>query len=147
MVSDTLLHPPPAPPADRLDAAIRDAMRPGVIVISGHASVARAQRALLAHGVHAILVLDDDGGRPLGWVTSRGLLRWAERDISPAPHAMRSPRRRSRSIRRRRRARRSRCSGGRIRPDWSSCAATAACRRASWPTSTSCAWSLASPTA
>ena len=82
MVSDTLLHPPPAPPADRLDAAIRDVMRPGVIVISGHASVARAQRALLAHGVHAILVLDDDGGRPLGWVTSRGLLRWAERDIT-----------------------------------------------------------------
>ena len=83
MFSDTLLHPPPAPPADRLDAAIRDVMRPGVIVISGHASVARAQRALLAHGVHAILVLDDDdGGRPLGWVTSRGLLRWAERDIT-----------------------------------------------------------------
>jgi len=82
MFSDTLLHPPPAPPADRLDAAIRDVMRPGVIVISGHASVARAQRALLAHGVHAILVLDDDGGRPLGWVTSRGLLRWAEREIT-----------------------------------------------------------------
>jgi len=57
-------------------------MRPGVIVISGHASVARVQRALLAHGVHAILVLDDDGGRPLGWVTSRGLLRWAEREIT-----------------------------------------------------------------
>ena len=82
MFSDTLLHPPPAPPADRLDAAIRDVMRPGVIVISGHASVARVQRALLAHGVHAILVLDDDGGRPLGWVTSRGLLRWAEREIT-----------------------------------------------------------------
>jgi len=82
MVSDTLLHPPPAPPADRLDAAIRDVMRPGVIVISGHASVARAQRALLAHDVHAILVLDDAGGRPLGWVTSRGLLRWADRDIA-----------------------------------------------------------------
>ena len=82
MFSDTLLHPPPAPPADRLDAAIRDVMRPGVIVISGHASVARAQRALLAHGVHAILVLDDAGGRPVGWVTSRGLLRWADRDIA-----------------------------------------------------------------
>src|SRR4029079_16762754 len=74
MFSDTLLHPPPAPPADRLDAAIRDVMRPGVIVISAHGSLPRAQRARLSHGVHAILVLDDDGGRPLGWVTSRGLL-------------------------------------------------------------------------
>ena len=82
MFSDTLLHPPPAPPADRLDAAIRDVMRPGVIVISGHASVARAQRALLAHDVHAILVLDDAGGHPLGWATSRGLLRWADRDTA-----------------------------------------------------------------
>ena len=82
MISDTLLHPPPAPPADRLDTAIREVMRPGVIVIAGHASVARAQHALLAHGVHAILVLDDAGGRPLGWVTSRGLLHWAERDVT-----------------------------------------------------------------
>lgn len=82
MPSDTLLHPHPAPLADRLDTAVREIMRPGVIVIAAHASVARAQRALLAHGVHAILVLADDGRRPLGWVTSRGLLAWAERDIS-----------------------------------------------------------------
>jgi len=67
---------------DRLDTAVREVMRPGVIVIAGHASVARAQRALLAHGVHAVLVLDDDGGRPLGWVTSRGLLAWAHRDVA-----------------------------------------------------------------
>jgi CBS domain-containing protein len=82
MLSDTLLHPPSAPPADRLDTAVREVMRPGVIVIAGHASVARAQHALLAHDVHAVLVLDDTGGRPLGWVTSRGLLHWAERDIT-----------------------------------------------------------------
>jgi CBS domain-containing protein len=82
MPSDTLLHPHPAPLADRLDTAVREVMRPGVIVIAAHASVARAQRALLAHGVHAILVLADDDRRALGWVTSRGLLAWAERDIS-----------------------------------------------------------------
>ena len=82
MTSETLHHPAHLHSPDRLDTAVREVMRPGVIVISGHASVARAQRALLAHGVHAILVLDDDGGRPLGWVTSRGLLRWAERDIT-----------------------------------------------------------------
>ena len=80
-MSTDALHPSPLH-ADRLDTAVREVMRPGVIVIAGHASVARAQRALLAHGVHAILVLDDDHGRPLGWITSRGLLGWAERDIA-----------------------------------------------------------------
>ena len=25
---------------------------------------------------------EDDGGRPLGWVTSHGLLRWAHRDVA-----------------------------------------------------------------
>ena len=81
MISDRL-HPSAVHTADRLDTAVRDVMRPGVIVIAGHASVARAQRALLAHGVHAVLVLEDNGGRPLGWVTSRGLLSWAHRDIA-----------------------------------------------------------------
>jgi CBS domain-containing protein len=79
MISDTLT-PRPVHATDRLDTAVREVMRPGVIVIAGHASVARAQRALLAHGVHAVLVLDD-GGRPRGWVTSRGLLTWADRDV------------------------------------------------------------------
>ena len=81
MTTDTL-HPAFVHTADRLDTAVREVMRPGVIVISGHASVACAQRALLAHGVHAVLVLDDPGGCPLGWVTSRGLLTWAHRDIA-----------------------------------------------------------------
>jgi CBS domain-containing protein len=81
MISDTL-HPSPVHAADRLDTAVREVMRPGVIVIAGHASVARAQRALLAHGVHAVLVLDDENGRPHGWVTSRGLLSWAHRDVA-----------------------------------------------------------------
>jgi CBS domain-containing protein len=93
MRSDTLLHPPSAPPADRLDTAVREIMRPGVIVIAAHASVARAQRALLAHGVHAVLVVGADGRRPLGWVTSRGLLAWAERDaaLSAADDAVTEP--------------------------------------------------------
>jgi CBS domain-containing protein len=32
--------------------------------------------------VHAILVVDDRSGRPLGWATSRGLLHWVDRDIA-----------------------------------------------------------------
>jgi CBS domain-containing protein len=82
MVSDTLLPPPRSLSGDRLDAPVRDLMRPGVIVLSEHASVAQAQRAVLAHGVHAVLVLEDRTGRPAGWVTSRGLLAWAARDVA-----------------------------------------------------------------
>jgi CBS domain-containing protein len=84
MVSDTLLPPRRSLSGDRLDTPVRDLMRPGVIVLSEHASVAQAQRAVLAHGVHAILVLEDRTGRPAGWVTSRGLLGWADRDVALA---------------------------------------------------------------
>jgi CBS domain-containing protein len=84
MVSYTLLPPRRSLSGDRLDIPVRDVMRPGVIVLSEHASVAQAQRALLAHGVHAILVLEDRTGRPAGWVTSRGLLAWADRDVALA---------------------------------------------------------------
>jgi CBS domain-containing protein len=69
----------------RLDPLLEEVMRPGVIVIAGDASVAHAQRALLAHGVHAILVLARDTHAPIGWITSHGLLRWCERDIALAP--------------------------------------------------------------
>jgi CBS domain-containing protein len=82
MLSDTLLSTRPPAAGDRLDTAVRELMRPGVVVVAGHASVAQTQRALLAHGVHAILVLDDRTGRPLGWATSRGLLRFADRDVA-----------------------------------------------------------------
>jgi CBS domain-containing protein len=82
MVSDSLLPPPRSLSGDRLDTPVRDLMRPGVIVLSEHASVAQAQRAVLAHGVHSILVLEDRSGRPVGWVTSRGLLAWAARDVA-----------------------------------------------------------------
>lgn len=70
---------------DRLDPLLGDVMRPGVIVIAGDASVEHAQRALLAHGVHAILVLAREAIQPIGWITSRGLLRWCDRDIALAP--------------------------------------------------------------
>jgi CBS domain-containing protein len=84
MVSDTLLPPRRSLSGDRLDTPVRDLMRPGVIVLSEHASVAQAQRAVLAHGVHAVLILEDSTGRPVGWVTSRGLLAWTARDVALA---------------------------------------------------------------
>jgi CBS domain-containing protein len=85
MISTTLLPPRrSARPGDRLDTPVREIMRPGVIVLSEEASVVQAQRALIAHGVHAVLVLERGSPRPLGWITSRGLLSWSDRDVSLA---------------------------------------------------------------
>jgi CBS domain-containing protein len=69
---------------DRLDTSVREIMRPGVIVLADDASVVQAQRALVAHGVHAVLVLERGSGRAVGWVTSRGLLPWLARDAALA---------------------------------------------------------------
>jgi len=69
---------------DRLDTAVRDIMRPGVIVLPDDASVVQAQRALLAHGVHAVLVIEHSRGGAVGWITSRGLLPWCDRDAALA---------------------------------------------------------------
>jgi CBS domain-containing protein len=69
---------------DRLDTPLRDVMRPGVIVIADDASVQDAQRALVAHGVHSVLVLDHAAGRAHGWITTRGLLPWSEREVGLA---------------------------------------------------------------
>ena len=69
-------------PADRLETSVRTIMRPGVICVSDDASLLQAKRALVRHRVHAILVVAQDGGRPLGWVTDRGLLSWVEHDLA-----------------------------------------------------------------
>lgn len=77
-------------PTDRLSdrvlqTPVRDFMRPGVIVVSDDASLRQAERAMVRHGVHAILVLGRSTGRPVGWVTSRGMLRWIEHDLGLVP--------------------------------------------------------------
>jgi CBS domain-containing protein len=59
-------------------------MTPGVVTIVEDASVKQARRAMHAHGVHAVLVVGSGQGRPLGWVTTRGLLGWVDRDESLA---------------------------------------------------------------
>ena len=65
----------------RLQTPTRDFMRPGVIALSEDASLRQAERAMVRHGVHAILVLGRGTGRPLGWVTSRAMLRWIGHDL------------------------------------------------------------------
>jgi CBS domain-containing protein len=55
-------------------------MRPGVVTAAEDASVLQARRAVQAHGVHAVLVVERSHGRPLGFITGRGLLGWVDRD-------------------------------------------------------------------
>jgi CBS domain-containing protein len=57
-------------------------MHPGVVSVSDDASLLQAKRALVRHGVHAILIVGAGNGRPLGWVTDRGVLSWLERDLA-----------------------------------------------------------------
>lgn len=78
---------------ERLATPVREFMRPGVITIPEHASLLEAKRAMVRHGVHAILVVGATGGRPLGWVSAGGLLPWLERDVSAiqASHAITEP--------------------------------------------------------
>ena len=69
-------------PSDRLQTPVRSIMRPGVVSVSDDASLLQAKRALVRHGVHAILIVGHGDGRPLGWVTDRGLLSWLDHDLS-----------------------------------------------------------------
>jgi CBS domain-containing protein len=64
----------------RLDAPLRELMRPGVIALADDASLHQAERAMVSHGVHAVLILGSRSGQPLGWVTARRLLGLVDRD-------------------------------------------------------------------
>jgi CBS domain-containing protein len=59
---------------DRLETPVRAFMRPGVISVADDASLYQVGRALVSHGVHAVIVVAAGTGRPLGWATARGLL-------------------------------------------------------------------------
>jgi len=68
-------------------------MRPGVITLADDASLGQAERAMVRHGVHAILLLGRTTGRPVGWVTTRGMLQWLNHDLGivPASQAVTEP--------------------------------------------------------
>jgi CBS domain-containing protein len=74
----------PAASGDHLDAQVRDFMTPGVLTIAEDASLGHVYHAMVAHSVHALLVVGRTEGRPLGWVAARGLLGWVGRDRSLA---------------------------------------------------------------
>jgi CBS domain-containing protein len=70
----------PAGSGDHLETQVRDFMTPGVLTIAEDASLGSVYRAMVAHSVHALLVVGRTEGKPLGWVTARGLLAWVGRD-------------------------------------------------------------------
>jgi CBS domain-containing protein len=75
----------PAATQERLATPVSSIMRPGVISIAENASLLLAKRAMIRHGVHAVLVVGEEDGRALGWVSADGLLSWLERDLSALP--------------------------------------------------------------
>jgi CBS domain-containing protein len=62
----------------------RELMTPGVVTIVEDASLKHAFNAMVGHRVHAVLVVGREQGRPLGWVTSRGLLTRLDADAGLA---------------------------------------------------------------
>lgn len=74
---------------ERLATPVREFMRPGVIAISEDASLLEAERALVCHGVHAILVVGASR-RPVGWVSDSGPLSGLGHDLTAiqASHAI-----------------------------------------------------------
>jgi predicted transcriptional regulator len=70
----------PPPPSDTswLQTPVRAFMRPGVVTLAEDASLLQVQRAMVAHGVHAVLITAAGGS--LGWVTASGLLPWLAKE-------------------------------------------------------------------
>ena len=66
--------PPPPPDAGWLRTPVRAFMRPGVVTAAEDASLLQVQRAMIAHGVHAVLIAGTAG--PVGWITAGELLPW-----------------------------------------------------------------------
>ena len=58
----------------------QELMTPGVVTTVESAPPRQAFKAMAAYRVQAVLVLAREGGRPLGWVTARGLLAKLEED-------------------------------------------------------------------
>lgn len=69
--------------APGLDRPVVDIMHAGHIAVSARLPLAEAARTMATRRVHAVLVVDDHGA-PLGWVTARGMLHNLPRDWAGA---------------------------------------------------------------
>jgi CBS domain-containing protein len=90
MPSHTFIPATGDAPADgisdrRLHTPVREFMRPGVITLADDSSLGQAERAMVRHGVHAVLLLGRTSGQPVGWVTTRGMLQWLNHDLGLVP--------------------------------------------------------------
>lgn len=85
MTTEATHHTHPPATGGRFDTEVREIMRPGVVVVPESATLLQTQRAMLSNGVHAVIVLERNSGRLAGWVTSRGLLGWCDRDLALMP--------------------------------------------------------------
>jgi CBS domain-containing protein len=65
-----------------LEREARALMTPGVTSIPDDASLNQVVRVLREHRIHAVLVVGAESGKPLGWITAKGLMPWLERDLS-----------------------------------------------------------------
>ena len=75
----TMVH---VKPDSRLEDLVAvDLMTPGVVTIAETASLRQGFRAMTAHHVSAILVVGRSTGRPIGWITDRGLLSKVNEDL------------------------------------------------------------------
>ena len=74
---DAVTMPPPAD-ARWLSTPVRAFMRAGVVTVAEDASLLLVQRAMIAHGVHAVLINGVAG--PLGWITAGALLPWLAKE-------------------------------------------------------------------
>lgn len=72
------------PSDDPMDREVRDIMSPGVVSVVEDASLQQVYRAMITHGVHALLVVGVANGKPIGWVTARGLLARIDSDDTMA---------------------------------------------------------------
>lgn len=66
-----------------LDRPVVDVMHAGHVIVPARLPLAEAARTMAARHVHAVLV-EDDHGAPLGWVTTRGMLHNLPRDWAGA---------------------------------------------------------------
>jgi len=57
-----------------LDAEVRQVMTTGVVTIPADAPLREVPRTLIRHRIQSVLVVEQTTGKPLGWVTARGLL-------------------------------------------------------------------------
>lgn len=69
--------------AAALRTPVSELMHEGYVAVGAAQPVAAAARLMGQHRIHAVLVVDDEH-RPLGWVTSRGMLHNTPRDWTAA---------------------------------------------------------------